>query len=96
MMRFGLVFAAIAVFAFAQTTGQNGAVLEENAERLFEAQRWSDAASAAEAALQADPSRVNAHVILGLIATREANPTAASRHFEKAAALRPSDPPIAS
>src|SRR5689334_329596 len=90
-MRTGVLFFALAVSVLAQTAGQSAAALEEQAEHLFEDQRWTDAATTAEAAVHADPSRVNAHVILGLIATRQGKAADASRHFEKAAALRPKD-----
>jgi tetratricopeptide (TPR) repeat protein len=93
-MRTGLLLAAWAVLALAQTTRQNAAALEERAEQLFREQRWADAATSAQAALQADSSSVNARLILGLIATREGKHAIATRHFEKAAALHPEDPRI--
>ena len=94
MIRKGFLLAAYAAFALAQTTRQDGAALEERAERLFEAQNWAAAATAADAALQADSNSVNARLILGLIATREGKHATASRQFERAAALHPKDPRI--
>ncbi len=90
-MRTAPFIVALAISALAQTQGQRAATLEEQAERLFDHHQWSEAASAAEAAVRADPGRVNAHVILGLIATREGKQVDATRHFEKASALRPGD-----
>jgi tetratricopeptide (TPR) repeat protein len=75
--------------SFAQVDRSEAGRWFNQARRHFEKQEWEQSRSAAQRALRSDPQLADAEVLLGLIASLQAQPQEAERHLKQAIALEP-------